>query len=101
MATPLFAIPLKIARKLYLIANPGSSAFGRNWNMFPMKEYANDLINKALISDKPVMIARLGSTEMLCMTNYLGVNNKEIYKSYIGYIKGQTPPWWWEPSMIN
>ena len=101
MATPLFAIPLKIARKLYSIANPDSSAFGRNWNMVPLKDYANELIYKALISDKPVMIARLGSTEMLCMTNYLGVKNQEIYKSYRGYIKGQTPPWWWEPAMIN
>jgi len=96
MATSLTVLPLKIARKIYSATNPVSSAFGRNWNMFPMKEYANTLIYDALKSDKPVMIARLGSNELNCMVNYLGVNFPEMYKNAPNYIKGKSPAWWWE-----
>ena len=71
---------LKVLRRLYLVINPDSSAFGRNWKMFSSKEYANELIYQKLIDDKPCMIARFGSTEMLCITNNLGVKNKELYK---------------------
>jgi len=46
------------------------------------------------------MIARLGSTEMLCMTNYLGVKYPDKYKSIKNYVMEQTPPWWWSKSSI-
>lgn len=91
---------LKIMRKLYEISNPYSSKFGLNPDILPMKEYSNKLIYNALISDKPIMVARLGSTEMLCLTNYLGVKGIKTSKNNINYIKGHTPPWWWEKSMI-
>jgi hypothetical protein len=68
--------------------------------MFPNKEYASDLITAAIYNDKPVMIARLGATELLCMNNYLGVKYPEKYKSFKGYINSQTPPWWWEDAII-
>ena len=92
---------LKPLKYLYEIANPGASRFGRNWYMFPNKTYSSELIAKALLSDEPIMIARLGSTEMLCMTNYLGVKYPEKYKSIMSYIAGQTPPWWWNKSAIH
>jgi hypothetical protein len=98
---PFYKTPLKIARKLYAIANPNSSGFGRNWKMFSNKEYASSLIYEALSSDKPVMIARLGSTELNCMVNHLGVTEKQNYKTIKGYIKSQTPPWWWEKLSIR
>lgn len=92
---------LKFLRYLHSIAKPDSSLSGRNWHLFPVKEYASTLISEALASNKPTMIARLGSTELLCMTNYLGVKQPDKYKSIKGYISNQTPPWWWNQSAIN
>ena len=92
---------LKIARKLYLLSNPDSSAFGRNWKMFSNKQYANDLIYETLMANEPCMIARFGSTEMLCLMNYIGVKNPKIFKNYKSYCKSLTPPWWWESSTIQ
>jgi hypothetical protein len=68
--------------------------------MFPMKEYASELIRDALLSPEPTMIARLGSTELLCMVNFLGVMYPEKFKSVKGYVTNQTPPWWWNASSV-
>lgn len=91
----------KIAKKIYQISNSDSSSFGRNWKMFSIKEYSNNLICEKLMDDKPLMIARLGSNELNCMVNYLGVNFPEKFRSKIGYIKGQMPAWWWEGWMMD
>jgi len=69
--------------------------------MFPTKAYASELISQTLLENKPAMIARLGSTELACMINYLGVTQPDKYKSIKGYISNQTPPWWWNTSIIN
>lgn len=92
---------LKIFRRFNLILFNQESAFGRNLKMYPLKDYANTLIYESLMNDNPVMISRLGSTEMLCLTNYLGVKNQVKYKNVKSFIKSLTPPWWWEKSMIN
>ncbi len=92
---------LRILKRLHSIAKPDISSFGRNWHMFPNKEYSSELISKALLSNKPKMIARLGSTELSCMINYLGVKHPETYKSIKGYITNQSPPWWWNPSTVS
>ncbi len=47
------------------------------------------------------MIARLGSTELICMTNYLGVKQPAKFKTIKGYISNQTPPWWWNSLSIS
>jgi hypothetical protein len=101
MASTLLTAPLKIAKKLNSIINPDSSAFGRNWKMFSAKDYSNDLIYNQLSSERPSMIARFGSTEILCLTNYLGVKRSEEFKNYKSFIKSQAPPWWWEPTTIK
>ena len=93
---PIYRIPLKIARKLYQVLNGKPEL--RNWEMFSNKQYSNSLIYQTLMDDKPCMIARFGSTEMLNLINYLGV--KKSKKNYKGYIKGVLPPWWWEKSAI-
>ncbi|MDP4185520.1 MAG: hypothetical protein Q8862_10210 [Bacteroidota bacterium] len=94
-----FSTLLKVAKRLNAIVYPDSSNFGRNWKMFPNKGYSNKLIYDALTGQAPCMIARLGATELYCLTNYIGV--KKPFKSYKGFIKGLTPPWWWESSMIH
>lgn len=90
---------LKGIRKLYLAFNPDAVGGGRNWKMFSQKEYANNLICELLQKDEPCMIARFGSTEMLCLVNYLGV--KQNNRKWGEYIKGQAPEWWWETNVID
>jgi hypothetical protein len=97
----IFDIPLRAAKKINLILDPDKSNFGRNWKMFPIKDYANALIKNALTATEPVMIARLGGNELSCMVNYLGVKEKEKYKSVRGYIRGKTPIWWWSSSVLK
>jgi hypothetical protein len=93
----IYRIPLKIAKKLYEFINGRPEL--RNWKMFSNKEYANNLIYDKLMENTPLMIARIGSTEMLNLVNYLGV--KRGKKDYIGYIKNESPPWWWERNRIE
>lgn len=59
---------------------------------------ASQIIYETLAADKPCMIARLGHAEIDCLCNYLGVK-KHAY-DFAGYIKGITPPWWWESRVV-
>lgn len=93
--------PLQLLRKMNLKINPDASGFGRNWKMFPAKEYSSSLIYKELTSNKPSMIARLGSTELTCMINYMGIKNQDQFKSVKGYISGKTPKWWWDKKIME
>jgi len=45
------------------------------------------------------MIARFGAGEMNCLYNYFGVKNYP--NRYLDYIKGITPPWWWDLMKAN
>lgn len=62
-------------------------------------DIASKIIYDALIADEPCMIARFGSTELACLINYVGVTQDR--NKYVGYIKGSSQRWWWEPSIIN
>ena len=101
MESQIITIPLKAAKKVYSFFNPENSAFGRNWKMFSSKEYSNQLIYSKLISDSPCMIARFGAFELNCLVNYLGVSRSAQFKSYTQYIKSQSPPWWWNKSILQ
>ena len=90
---------LKILKKTNSLIFQKESSFGRNWNMFSNKTYSNDLIYDYLVSEKPCMIARFGSTEMLCLINYLGVKKREVER--INFIKGKSLMWWWDQKTIN
>jgi hypothetical protein len=92
---------LQSIRKINLKINPEASAFGRNWTIFPAKEYSSALIYKELTADKPSMIARLGSTELGCMINYTGMKHPEQFKSVKGFISGKTPKWWWDNNIMQ
>jgi hypothetical protein len=99
MRHTVFYNALKTLRKGYRIVFNKTPPL-RNWKMFSNKEYANDLIYKHLTEPEPCMIGRFGSTELMCITNYLGVKNKSN-KSVFNFIKGQSLPWWWENSIMN
>ena len=61
-------------------------------------DVASELIYNLLMQDKPCMIARFGSTELVTMVNYLGVKNGK--KDILGYIQGKGLPWWWNENMF-
>ncbi len=89
---------LKAIRKSYRVVFNKTPEL-RNWKLFSNKEYSNNLIFELLISDEPCMISRIGSTEMLCIKNHLGVEGK-VNKSVKNYITGNEAPWWWEDSTL-
>ena len=66
-----------------------------------IEENGNKIIYEALIDSQPKMIARLGATEMLCLYNYLGVKKALYQQKFFSYIKGETPPWWWNQSSLK
>lgn len=88
---------LKILRKFYakIIGGYKLPALQREEN----PDKVSDMICTLLISDKPCMIARFGSTEMLALVNYLGVNSKK--HSISDYIKGKQPAWWWNKNVMD
>lgn len=85
-----------IYRKLFLSSEIKEI---RNWKLFSNKEYANNLIYQQLIKDAPCMIGRIGSTEMLCLTNYVGVKTANTNK--LDYIKSKSFEWWWEAETLK
>lgn len=62
-------------------------------------EVVSEMIRNLLNSDKPVMIARYGSTELMCMINYLGV--KRGRPNIISYIRGKELDWWWNKNSLK
>lgn len=88
---------LKTLRKLY------AKAFG-GYQLPPIQreedpDKASEMIYNLLMSNKPCMIARFGSTELSALVNYLGVNSK--HHSIVKYIKGEQPEWWWNKNIMN
>ncbi|WP_202797935.1 GT-D fold domain-containing protein [Ochrovirga pacifica] len=90
-------IVYKVLRKIYI------KTFGRIKREKPVSEQdpdkASELIYKKLMADEPCMVARFGSTELLCLTNYLGVHRQK--KQPFKFIKGETYPWWWEEKSME
>lgn len=88
---------LKALRKLYV------KAFNVSSLPKPVCEHNPDkvsrIIYEKLMEDKPCMIARFGSTELVTMTNYLGV--KYPNKNLLKYIKGESLPWWWNENIVE
>lgn len=88
---------LKIARKFY-----GKIRCMADWHLKPSDslydaQQTSDKIKSLLESDKPCMIARYGSTELACVSNYLSIINAR--HSILNYIKGEDAEWWWNPSI--
>jgi len=56
-------------------------------------EIISRLIYNSLSSNSPVMIARFGANELLCLVSYLGI--KENNRNLIDYLIGKSNGWWW------
>ena len=82
----------KLLRKIYrrLGFTVSSELFISEQN----SDAAADIVYQALISEKPCMIGRFGSTELNCLSNYIGINRQG--RQPINYIKGLAEPWWVE-----
>lgn len=93
----LLILLLKALRKL------NAKAFGLKPIPKPECDEYPDSVSQTIIdilsTDKPCMIARFGSTELMCMCNYIGINNHK-YK-VIDYIKGNTFLWMWDKKVIH
>jgi hypothetical protein len=62
-------------------------------------DLASKIMCDVLMADKPCMFARFGSTELNCLTNYVGVHQEK--SQFVNYITGKSNPWWWESNIIN
>ncbi|PXY45703.1 hypothetical protein [Flavobacterium hydrophilum] len=60
------------------------------------RQSANDQIYDLLNDNKPCMIARFGTTELIAVNNYLCItSNEKYYKKIWNYISDKTHlPWW-------
>lgn len=88
-------ITLKALRKIYgKLFGSKSSTYDRG---ITDPDKASEQIYNLLASGKPCMVARYGSTEMLAITNYLGVTAK--HHSVLKYIQGKQFAWWWEDNV--
>lgn len=62
-------------------------------------DVSSRIIYDKLMDDKPCMIARFGSNELLCMVTFLGI--KESSKNTIDYVTGKTEAWWWNDTNLD
>ena len=83
-------------RKLYLKLH--GRVYSHQLSCCEDAEDASRMIMDLLEDDKPCMIARYGATELLCVTNYLGVKGQG---GLLQYIKGEKPEWWWTDIVIR
>jgi hypothetical protein len=87
---------LKTLRKIY------TKCFGtclHNLQRETDPDKASEMIYNLLVSDKPCMIARFGSTEFCCLLNYISIHADD--HSIIKYIKGQSYDWWWNKNIMS
>jgi hypothetical protein len=92
----IFQFIIKVFSKVYLKIFPVALP-----PIFREKDpdVVSELIRELLNSDKPAMIARYGSTELMCMLNYLGVKRGRPY--IIRYIQGKELDWWWNENCLS
>lgn len=88
---------LKIVRKIYLKIFISKDVLTPE--CINDSEVSSQLIYDALVSDAPCMIARFGSTELLCLRNYLGVKHDK--GAFFNYINGTAQAWWWEENVLK
>lgn len=63
----------------------------RSLNYIDDSNIANKMIYNLLVSSKPCMIARFGSTELDTIINYIGMKEPNLLTCLLG----ESPKWWW------
>jgi hypothetical protein len=93
-------IILKVLRKAYTKAVAGKIKPALTDEFATYKgQRASDLIKEVLLKNDPAMIARFGSNELNCVTNYYNI--KHHSKKYGSYIKGDVGAFWWDTNMMK
>ncbi|CAM3471319.1 hypothetical protein [Zobellia roscoffensis] len=93
----ILVLALKVLRKGYGKLVTVKPILKPEFEQDPKK--VSQIVHQQLVSDKPCMIARFGSTELNMLVNYLGVLDKR--KNILKYIQGKKQPWWWEENRIQ
>lgn len=91
-------IIFKILRRAYLHCFGDGLPDLNDIKISQIDEVSN-LIYNLLVSDKPCMIARYGSTELSCILNYKGVAIDG--PKHIDYIRGKSQQWWWNDNILS
>lgn len=60
---------------------------------------ASEFIYEGIMSGKPFMVARYGSTELTTIVNYLGIKNNN--RNPLSYVFKDGLQWWWNDSLIE
>ena len=90
-------LALKSLRRVYLTLFMGKKE--AKSECIQEADVASQIIQDALMAEKPCMIARFGSTELACLLNYVGVTHDK--NRYLPYIQGKSQRWWWEDAIIK
>ena len=61
-------------------------------------DVCSQLISELIDGDNPGMVARFGSTELMCMMNYWGIKHRP---SLVSYLLGNGFEWWWTPNCLK
>ena len=91
---------LKIIKKIFektVYRHIGDPIMPEDIGLTP--EQSSNIIFETLSSEKPCMIARFGSTELLAILNCLAVESPK--HSFLKYIRGEQSQWWWMDSAIT
>jgi len=59
---------------------------------------SNKLFN-AILDNKPIMVARFGATELMCLVNFIGV--KRGKPNLLKYVFGVGLDWWWRKDSLD
>lgn len=95
--TPVIA--LKAMRKMYQkVQKNAKPELTEEFAQYRGQE-ASDIIKKLLLNDSPAMIARFGSNELNCVTNYYNIKYNK--GKLLSYIKGDVGAFWWDKKMMN
>jgi len=93
----LFIFSLKICRKIFTYLSTPELRGKPECEQDADK--TAQFIYDSLMSDKPYMVARFGSTELTCLANYVGITQHK--NNILGYIKGESKAWWWDDNIAN
>src|SRR5713101_1039695 len=65
------------------------------------EQSASDLIRDLILTDAPVMIARLGAVETGCLLNYMAIHDgASILRKSLRYVRGDAKAFWWEEGTV-
>ena len=85
-------ILLKLIKKFYGLFHNNNKLIKSDFTIPDDYDSSNRIIKELILSDKPFMLARLGGTELTCISNYLSIKLKV---SVLSFIKGKSfLPWW-------